>query len=181
MNVSCGRLLGSDQDRLSIHLWEDYVFCQVFGTRWNKAYCQTSIHYKNLQQKLIALLHFIALHCIALDWIGKMSGSMSGRDLMVVSMAAALGGGLVAALAFNAGSHFASGDCGGGGGGSCERRSLECFNKFLPRWFWLQWVRVCLILLHTLIDMASVCVCMCWHFVVQCVFGFLRFRVCSGF
>jgi hypothetical protein len=102
-----------------------------------------------------------------------MSGSMSGRDLMVVSTAAALGGGLVAALAFNAGSHFASGDSGGGGGGWCERRSLECFNKFLPRWLWLQWVRVCLILLHTLIWHAYAFLCV-GHFVMQCVFGFLN-------
>ena len=153
----------------------------VLSSFWDSVEQSILPNIDSLQEFATKIDCIVAFHCIALDWIGKMSGSMSGRDLMVVSMAAALGGGLVAALAFNAGSHFASGDCGGGGGGSCERRSLECFNKFLPRWFWLQWVRVCLILLHTLIDMASVCVCMCWHFVVQCVFGFLRFRVCSGF
>lgn len=152
LNLSCGRLLSSDHDRLSIHLWEYYVFLSSLGDSVEQSILRNIIYYKNLQQKLIALLHFIAL-----DWIGKMSGSMSGRDLMVVSTAAALGGGLVAALAFNVGSHFASGDS--GGGGSCERRSLECFNNFLPRWFWLQWVRVCVILLHTLIWHPDVFLC----------------------
>ena len=66
LNLFCGRLLISDHDRLSIHLWAYYVFLSSLGVSAEQSILRNIVHYKNLQQKLIALLHLIALDW--LDW-----------------------------------------------------------------------------------------------------------------
>lgn len=75
LNLSCGRLLSSDHDRLSIHLWAYYVLCQVWGTRWNKAYCETSFTTRICNKSW--LHYYISLHWQD-EWLHEWERSYGG-------------------------------------------------------------------------------------------------------